>query len=489
MQNNKSLLPNYARIFTAFFSVLLSIFLVVNDDLINSDGILYIQTASAFLSGGFDAASELYNWPFYSILIAGTHKIFHLSLEQSALMLNILFFVLLTDALYLICRKTLPSQQHVLIAMLIFISFYTLNDYRDFIIRDVGYWAFSLLSIFWMMAFLERQNWCNAFCWQLCMVLAIIFRTEGVFLLLALPLFSLFSLPHPNKLKSYLSLNILALTGLFSLLLSPYMASIFSDWEKLGVWLAQDGGEIFQNFSLKAEQASQPLPSFAHKHSKIILSTGLISLVLFLIAKAIHIGYIGFYIVARKSSATPLVPHYRFLQYATILNALILFAFVFKHYFMTTRYCVMTVLLLLLLMLPAITDYILRAWHNKKRFILFLFVGLLAVLLQVSIHSSVSKTYVKSTAIWASENLPRNSRVATNNHFIAYYFNIRIMQTGHHPATLIQSSDIPTGYDHIIYVEKKKRPLSKAISESIQSHQNIYQQQNKRGDKASIISF
>ncbi len=53
---------------TAFFSVLLSIWLIVSNDIISRDSTLYIKIAQTFLDDGAIEAFKLWGWPFYSIL-------------------------------------------------------------------------------------------------------------------------------------------------------------------------------------------------------------------------------------------------------------------------------------------------------------------------------------------------------------------------------------------------------------------------------------
>ena len=87
------------RAFTALASLLLSVFAYYSNDIINNDGILYMNMAEAFLQGGLAETVKLFNWPFFSILVASIHQLTSLPLETSANILNALLFVLLLDTL------------------------------------------------------------------------------------------------------------------------------------------------------------------------------------------------------------------------------------------------------------------------------------------------------------------------------------------------------------------------------------------------------
>lgn len=487
LPNTKSFLLDHTRLLTALASLLLSIVLVVTDDIINKDGILYLETAAAFLSGGIHAAAELYNWPFYSILIAIVHRTTQLPLELSAISINIVFFVFLTDSLYRICRRILPTEQHLFIGILLFLVFYGLNEYRDFLIRDVGYWAFSIFGLLLFMDFLEQPRWKTAIYWQLSLLTAALFRPEAIFILCALPLFALFYFPGMQRVYAYFKLSLLLL--IISLLFIGFIygqSDALPDLSKLQEIFPQNIGELITRIQNKGYRVSLLLPEHSKQYGTLIYTSGLLYLLIFLIAEAIHIAYIGLYFIARRGKSAIQHPHRHLLFYVLFLYLSILVAFLLFRHFMVTRYCIMAVLLLLLLMLPSITDYIITAWRNKNRFILILFSTMLVLSLYAGISYSVSKSYIKKTAVWASEQSPNNHLIATDDVFIHYYFNAHATQSGHHPITLLQTEDSTDAYDQLIYVEKRKHPLSKTRLNMLQSRQIIYSQQNQHGDKASI---
>ena len=119
--NTHSSLQNLSRvrIFTAFISLIFSLQTVYFDDLINRDGILYLQTAELFMSEGLYATQGLLNWPFFSILISWVHQLTSLSLETAGFVLNGLLFILLTDALVLISSLLVVTPRQLIIAAIL----------------------------------------------------------------------------------------------------------------------------------------------------------------------------------------------------------------------------------------------------------------------------------------------------------------------------------------------------------------------------------
>ena len=181
------------RVVTAIASLLFSMYAVYFDDIVNNDGILYLKAAKLFVSGNMEAAFATYNWPFYSIIIAFFQKITSIPLELTAYILSCIFFVLLTDALILISSLIFSVPRQLKISAILSLCFMPILDYRDYIIRDPGYWAFACLALYHFMVFMNSSRVIHATLWQIFMIFAILFRVEGIVLLIEVPFFLLLS--------------------------------------------------------------------------------------------------------------------------------------------------------------------------------------------------------------------------------------------------------------------------------------------------------
>lgn len=473
------------RIFTALASLLLSFIAVYFDDLINRDGILYIDTANAYLRGGLEEAAKLYNWPFFSIVIAYLHKSTSLTLQTSAYIITSLLFVLLNDTLIRISHKLLPNKKQLLIAVLFILCFQPINEYRDFIIRGVGYWAFASLSLYYLILFIEAPTLKTATLWQLVTVIAVLFRLEGILLLLGLPLF-LFAIQKPtNGLKHYLLINylfivILPLTLLVALSsFSPHAA--FNKINSVSYYTNIDGFLTTLNESILVLKA-KILNKYSEDYAGLVLVSGLMVMLFYKLLKALGVGYIVIYLTSRQQK-TPLKPTTTrtLLYYFLALNILILVAFVLHRYFITTRYTVLTLITLLLLMLPMLCNFLEKAWTTKNRPILFISGFILFFSLADSLIQSSSKSYIKNTAFWAAENLPKKSKILTEDNTILYYAKTRDASTNISVGNLRNYKL----YDYTIVIKKKKNTDKKLFSNN-EELTSIYSQQNKKGDSISI---
>ena len=171
----------YAATFLA--SLALSFVAYLQSDIINNDGILYIDVARAYVAGGIGDAFAAFNWPLYGILIGVTHQLTQLDYETSAHLLNALLMALACVAFVVTYREIDRDGTRMGIAAVLILTLPILNDYRDFVIRDFGYWAFLLLSVSLFIRSTQKDSLTYAVLWQLTAMLAIAFRIEGAAIL------------------------------------------------------------------------------------------------------------------------------------------------------------------------------------------------------------------------------------------------------------------------------------------------------------------
>lgn len=473
------------RLFTALFSLILSIFAFYTDDIINSDGIKYIKMAEIFLESGFIESTKIMGWPFFSILIAYLHEVTSFSFELSAYILNSLLFVLITDSLILISNKILPNKHQLTFAALLIICFYSLNEYRDFIIRDIGYWAFCSLSLLQFIRFLETPSLKNSIFWQLSIILAILFRIEGLVILFGLPVYLLTFSPPFKALKQIVQLNLLPLisiifVGLFTPGLSALIEINATERSYSGLI------HLLKIFNSKTEfLGSQILNQYSEEYSALILSSGLFIMLIYKLTKGLSFGYLSLYFLSQWQKKSFQYPHRHLLSYFLVLNIIILIAFLFHGYFVVSRYLVMALLALLLLILPTICHKLEQAWIQKK----YLFLGLASTILLVSLidatTQSNSKSYIKDTAIWASKNLPKNKALLTTDKFTRYYFESHKIESN---LTLTKNLNFYEKYDYLISVEKKHNDELQSILKTM-NIEAIFSLKNKRGDQSIIYKI
>ena len=184
---------NFVYLFAICASILLSLWISSHQVIINPDAICYISSAEIIGKSGLQAAMQLCGqakWPIYSILIYGLAHVSHFSYPIAAYTLNG-FFSLISIVLFILVVKELGGSQRVLwLAALTILLSYGFNDVREYIIRDHGFWAFYLLSLFLLLNYFRRPNWVTALFWNMSIILATLFRLEGAIFLFLLPFLS-----------------------------------------------------------------------------------------------------------------------------------------------------------------------------------------------------------------------------------------------------------------------------------------------------------
>lgn len=480
------------RIFTAIVSLLFSLVAFGIDDLINSDGVLYMNMVRAFLEGGLTETAQLFDWPFFSILVSGIHILTGLSLETSGELLNIFLFVLFTDSLILICSNILPNSRQVFIAALFILGFTLFNDYRAYLFRDMGYWAFTGYSLYLLIRFSQKPSWFYALTWQGTMIMSILFRIEGVVLLLAMPFFLFKTAPDwKTACKQIVRLwSVAIIIVVIALSIALSQTSLVIAFGKIFEIISYiDFPTLLQDFREKSEIINaQVMSNFDKDSGALILASGLLVMMLQKIITALSVSYIVFYLYTYFSKHAPQhiqSNYHQLFIFFVAVNFLILLMFVFKQYFLSTRYGVMLITGLFLLMLPRICTFVENALLNQRKAILAFTLLILISGPLDTFTISVSKAYIKDVALWAAENLPEDSKVITFDTITDYYLRennpdlLTKLEVGGDPLESIN-------YDYLVIVIKlRNKDLFDQVN--LQGHKIIYTSSNKRGDKAIVV--
>ncbi len=449
-----------------------------------------MQAAQAFLDGGLSAATEVYPWPFFSIIVAFIHQLSGLPLEISACVLNTLLFVLLTDVLLQISMKLLTDERQWFIAALLILCFFTLNEYRHFIIRDIGYWSFCCWTLYRFILFLEKSSLKNFISWQLAVLASILFRLDGLVIFLGLPVYLLVAsssnyMPEqgskPNyKIIFFLILISTLVIGTVLVTTSLDIVYIYNSYTNTGE--KESVFTLFENKTSIIE--TQILNKYSAHYSKIVLVSGLIMMMIYKLIKGLSIGYLGFYLVSWMQQKKIEPNKYRsLLLYFIALNIILLLTVLFHRYFVSQRHAIIVLIGILLLILPRLTVFIQWVWLSKNKKWRMVIVAVLLISLINGITQSNSKSYIKDTAIWASKNLTGDMKVLTDNRAIEYYFN-------NHQSSikLIGNKSVINlyqNYDYLILIEKQHDEELKAVLATM-NIVPVFDLGNRRDDKATV---
>lgn len=323
---------------------------------INPDSVLYLEAAKLFATGEWKGGFGVFPWPLYSLCIAATHTLTTLSIHHSAQLLSVIFFGIASASFIKIITLAGGKQRQILAGALILLSAqYLMGGALEMLMRDQGFWAFFLLSLVFFVQFYKKPQLIDAFFWQICIIIAMLFRIEAIAYLLLLPIILLFNKKHnlSSRLVNLIKCNFLnialgiAIIGF--LLASPQAASQF-----LGrlneVFNANIISELTKIFTQKSSiMASQVLGDYLEEFAvpgllltfiyvmimKAVLATGLVNITL-----------AGFAIKARQHLIDK--ETYRVLRATAIIAIFNMALIITKVFVLSSRYVLALSLVLMI---------------------------------------------------------------------------------------------------------------------------------------------
>jgi hypothetical protein len=192
----KSWIVSHPRLLAIASSLLAAALVFAQGTPVNNDAYTYVRVAELFLHDGIGAAFAHYPWASYSALFA--HLIlFGLDLFSAGLVINALFYALIAAA-FVGLVSTLTTQWSprertgaLLFAAAVICLYPQLNEYRTMLLRDVGFWAFTLLALQQLIGVARASEasafWRSAVAFVLSLGAALLFRVEALAYLLLSP--------------------------------------------------------------------------------------------------------------------------------------------------------------------------------------------------------------------------------------------------------------------------------------------------------------
>lgn len=402
-------LPPVRLVFVA--SLLLSAVAIFGTVTVARDATLYFDTAQIYLDQGLEGAFSLFDWPWFSILLAVTHGLTGLSLENCGYLWCALLLAG-TCALLVDCSQRLVPGSGYL-AVLVALAMPGFNQYRSDILREFGFWFFCVLALWLAGRWRERGGWSGACLIQLAVIMAAAFRLEALFLVAALAIWSL----TERSWSRVLQLNILpALAALLVLLVLSFSGlslARVSYYQQLldPKHLLTSFGELAQHLAdgmrLKYSRDDAGLILFLGMLGTLIVGAGagLGPLLLPLLCKGRQ---------AWRSVITSAGAHF---SYAWLGYFLVLLVFFVHNQFMISRYESLLAVLAVPAVVFALRDFIV----NYPRAGRVLLAVVLLVMLDNVISLGAKKTQLVEAGHWMAANVPIGDPVYYDDVRISYY--------------------------------------------------------------------
>ena len=488
-QNNPTLF--FAAIFGSF---LLSIWAVFTDPIVNDDGILYITIAKELVNGNWQQGFDLYRWPFYPLLIAFVAKIVPIGAENAAYLVNMAFFILLCLGFICTTRELGANERTMLFATILILCFPSMNKYRPYIIRDIGYLACYMWSLFYIIRYLNDRNICCLIGWAICTVLCLLFRIEGIALLCIIPLLIL-SLRLEEPIYKYLVtacmivmlvlLSIALTMWLFSSEIKITSAAIMQ--EPIGsiseIWFYLKQQIDFRLLAIREEFLGEYSKDFA----KSVLLITLFVMIGYETLRRLAFVYalMAWHALKRKLVLTNSA-HYKLWITLIFTHIVILCAFTFGKMFVVSRYT-MALVLTILLLAPFSADYFWQQWKDKTNKTVAWLVPLFIVVFCLSSLKGLDrwseKLHLRDAGYWAAENIAPEARIYTNQRTFLYYADRESIRTNMDHSwpgamSLIKNNQASNDFDYLAIqypssrADRKQRFEKKLQAEAVKTFDN-----------------
>lgn len=428
---NRLRLARDVRFWAVLSSLLLSGIAAMLGRFPNDDAFVYLRSAEIFLDQGMVAAFQHYPWATLSVLIGLFQHLPGIDLFTAAQLLNALWYALVTAAFISLVGHFDRSPRVMVLAAVTVLAYPLLNEFRFYVIRDIAFLGLSLWAALCFLRYYASgaRRQAAGFCALL--VVAALFRAEALLFLVLVPLTLL---AHPTLNWRRRSRRLFTVWGFAAL--GPALAALAFILAGVDLWQQlQTAASVYLPFvqdtlaGLSNRQAelvdalfSEHAANHAAEYTSLILVTGLLAM---LVAKLVEslglssaiIAY-GLYRRHVPFEKTALRPWLGWV--ATSLLVLALFTLLAR--FMTTRYTLLAVMLLMVLV-PLIID---RLWSaaqrsGRMRGFAWLF-GLLLAYNAIDAHISFGerKAWLADTLEWLEEETAAGTPLLTNERYIAW---------------------------------------------------------------------
>lgn len=406
-------------------SLLLSLIAVLNNQVLNRDGMFYVELADSVMSHGFWL--DRWGFVFLPALIALTSVLTSLPLEGSAHLLDALFLAGTCSLLVAIVRRSMPEAAWA--ACLVVLAMPAFNEYRDQVLREYGFWFFSVLAL-WLAIPRDGAviSWRAALACQIAIICAALFRLEALIYFPALLFWQAWEAPSGMRLSRMFKIGCLAAGGVIAAGLL-FASGLVAVPPRLAYFL--DAANPVRTLQIIGEAGNKMSELvFKYKYSReeagYILFFGLLSIipVKFIQMSGLLVIPMG-YAYASRSSRSMLI-RLGPLGWFFIAHVLVVAAFVTHQFFLVGRYVAM----LNLFAVPAVAIGFMALARRFPRWRPFMIALALITMLANVISLSENKTQIIEAGGWLKAARIPVTNIYVDNPRVSYYAGLGYVAAG-----------------------------------------------------------
>lgn len=175
----------------AAVSLLLSLWALNLNPVINSGGVDDVRAARYFLDAQWRAAIDTGGQPVYAILAAALNRVTGMSAAHALYALTAGFLALLAVGFVALASVLRTGPRTALLAALLVLLLPALNGVRSAILSDSGYWVFYTWSLAYFMHYAATRDRHSLVGWALAGLVASLFAIQALAYLLVVPVWML----------------------------------------------------------------------------------------------------------------------------------------------------------------------------------------------------------------------------------------------------------------------------------------------------------
>jgi hypothetical protein len=373
------------------------------------------------------------------------------------------------------------------LALLTFLSFETIINYRGNIFRDQGYWAFYLISFFYLLEFVETPKIIVGLLWFFSTIIAILFRVEGISLLMFAPFAVLVLKNFTIKekiiafIKLYLPLFIvIPCMGLIFLFYGNETKQIFITlWHQIFMLFYLHGSPaLLTKFQHVSQQFNDLVLPKAAKHgsAQIILLIGLTGYFIYKLIWNVGVLNVILILASYVKKLIPFKHNQKIIFYwLLIITILIPYNFLLENQFISTRYMV-SGCITLLFFVPFALQYCIehsseaittlfsrRVDTNKGKvfsilnlkalFILYLLISAADLIyLGITVYYKNTSSHIVKANMWLYTNRAHLSNVCSTDSWPIFAVDGPKISYSKVDSSLVSIMDKSSNCEYIVYV-------------------------------------
>ncbi len=412
-------------------SIFFSYWVDIRTLVINPDAICYLFSAET-MTDGLQAAIHLCpqaKWPFYSMLIYAVANFLHITALNAAYMIDGLFSAISVVAFIACVRQLADTKRMMLLAAIVILMAHHFNILRSEIIRDHGFWAGYLASIYFLLRFFKTHAKRYAYAWGLSLIVATCFRIEGIIFLVALPWLAWFESGQSfmMRLNSFIKLNTFLLLGCLALAVRLMLHP--TDWNQLGrlpevIAQLQHGLDlVIERYQVtKAAVSTNVLTHVSLRDAGIVVA--LLTIIWYFVNVVSNLSLIYSLLVVYSW----VTRSWRFAQgtFVVVLgyllvNLTVTFIFFAQTNFLAKRYLI-GLSLVLMFWVPFALSHLMSSRLMRHRILLAVACVYIAISgISGLFHFGHSKDYIRKAGDWLAAHVSDHDKLYTNDYQLMYY--------------------------------------------------------------------